>query len=135
MTRQQLFLYSLLAIPLAFVELPLFVTLPKFYAAEGLNLAVIGYVLLGVRSLDALKDPILGYAADYFYKTPQSRFRMIGLFAPLLAIGFYLLWTPPFRLILSCDVVCTYPVLRSLCRERNDHIILLFRCGTRPGLS
>lgn len=95
MTRRQLILYSLLAIPLAFVELPLFVNLPKFYADEGLNLAIIGYVLLGVRSLDALKDPILGYAADYFYKTPQSRFRMIGLFAPLLALGFYLLWNPP----------------------------------------
>ncbi|MEB3701383.1 MFS transporter [Candidatus Bealeia paramacronuclearis] len=95
MTRSQLFFYSLLALPLAFVELPLFVNLPKFYAEEGMNLAIIGYVLLVVRSLDALKDPILGYAADYFYKGPASRFFMIGLFAPLLALGFYLLWNPP----------------------------------------
>ena len=87
MTCGQLILYSLLAIPLAFVELPLFVNLPKFYAETGMNLATIGYVLLGVRAL--------GYVADYFYQGPQSRFRMIGLFVPFLAIAFYFLWNPP----------------------------------------
>ena len=95
MTCGQLILYSLLAIPLAFVELPLFVNLPKFYAETGMNLATIGYVLLGVRALDAFKDPVLGYVADYFYQGPQSRFRMIGLFVPFLAIAFYFLWNPP----------------------------------------
>ena len=57
--------YGALAAPLAFVSLPLYVTLPHYYAAvAGAPLAGLGAVLLATRAFDALLDPALGRLAD-----------------------------------------------------------------------
>ena len=50
--------YGLLGLPLAFVALPLYVSLPAHYAREhGVALGLLGLLLLAARCVDALADP------------------------------------------------------------------------------
>lgn len=86
-------LYSLLALPLAFVGLPLYLHAPDFYATEsGLSLTVIGLMLFAVRLLDAMQDPFYGYLSDRF----AHRRRMLMLAAiGVLVVSFFALFSPP----------------------------------------
>ena len=53
LSRQHLAAYALLAVPLAFLGLPLYVYLPAQYAAmPEIGLALSGLVLMGARLLD-----------------------------------------------------------------------------------
>jgi GPH family glycoside/pentoside/hexuronide:cation symporter len=64
-------LYALPAFVLALPTIPAFVLLPSFYAETmGLGLASVGAIFLGLRLLDVISDPLLGYVSDH---TP-SRF-------------------------------------------------------------
>jgi Na+/melibiose symporter-like transporter len=85
--------YGLFRMPLALLELPLFVLLPAFYSQQlGVSLALVGAVLLGARLVDALLDPLIGAAID------SSRFayrRWILMASPLLALGFAMMLMPP----------------------------------------
>ena len=57
--------YGLLGLPLAFLALPLYVSLPAYYAREhGLALASLGALLLAARAADALLDPLIGRLSD-----------------------------------------------------------------------
>ncbi len=61
--------YGLLGLPLAFVALPLYVVLPHHYATTlGLPLAGVGGLLLLVRLLDAVAEPLLGRFSDRLYQ-------------------------------------------------------------------
>jgi glycoside/pentoside/hexuronide:cation symporter, GPH family len=84
--------------PLALLELPLFVLLPKLYnELFGLSLATVGAVLLATRFLDAILDPFLGVwidraqasssRAQSTHKSFSYRF-WIAAFLPLLIISF-----------------------------------------------
>ncbi|GAB4216510.1 MAG: MFS transporter [Rhodoferax sp.] len=87
--------YGLMGLPLAFVALPLYVLLPNHYARQyGLPLALLGALLLGVRLLDTVIDPLLGRWAD---RAPSASavLRRAGVLALLLALGFGLLLFPP----------------------------------------
>ena len=48
--------YASLRLPLAILELPLYVLLPKLYS-ELLPIGIVGLMLLAARALDALADP------------------------------------------------------------------------------
>ena len=91
--------YSSLGLPLAFVELPLYVLLPNHYASHyGVPLALLGAVLLAVRLLDAIADPLIGRWADaLFARAPELAFRNLALAAIGLAIGFRALFFPPLE--------------------------------------
>lgn len=52
--------YGLVALPLAFAALPLYVHLPPLYAQHGVPLAMLGGLLLLARLFDAVTDPWLG---------------------------------------------------------------------------
>lgn len=52
--------YGLIALPLAFAALPLYVHLPPLYAQHGVPLALLGGLLLLARLFDAATDPWLG---------------------------------------------------------------------------
>jgi Na+/melibiose symporter-like transporter len=85
--------YAALALPLAFVGLPIYVHVPKFYAAEGgIDLALLGAILLGVRLFDCLLDPFIGWCADRY---PQHRRRVMVVASALLAGAYFLLFNPP----------------------------------------
>ncbi|NCC21889.1 MAG: MFS transporter [Alphaproteobacteria bacterium] len=61
--------YSVIALPLAFAGLPLYIHTPDFYAREiGLNLGVLGAILIFVRLVDAVQDPLIGYFSDVHAK-------------------------------------------------------------------
>ena len=86
-----LFAYGVFGMPLAMAALPLYVHLPKFYGDHlGVNLAVLGSVLLVLRLADGVVDPLLGALSD----RGGARKRWLLLAAPLLAVGMIALFTP-----------------------------------------
>ena len=104
-----LFSYAVLALPLAFALLPVYVHMPNFYAHEtGMSLAVIGAILLATRFLDAALDPLIGHwidtaklpsharSASHLHTARRIQLRRIVLLAsPFLALGFFALFHPP----------------------------------------
>lgn len=57
--------YGLLAIPVAFLGLPIYIYLPNFYVNEvGLNIALVGIALFLSRLLDMVSDPFIGLISD-----------------------------------------------------------------------
>jgi Na+/melibiose symporter-like transporter len=91
--------YGLMALPLAFVALPLYVFLPNYYARSfGLPLASLGALLLLARVADAVIDPLLGRWVDRLFARSQAHvLRFAALAALLLAGGFIALFFPPVR--------------------------------------
>ena len=87
---------SAMALPLAFVSLPLYVLLPNRYAAQfGVSLTALGALLLAVRALDAVLDPWLGQWCDRWFAAGTERVRQRSLWLCLgLMLGFAGLWLP-----------------------------------------
>ena len=100
LTKFELTAYAAVALPLAAAALPVHVQMPKFYSALGLDLAVIGAVLLGVRLLDAVSDPLLGALADRIPPRYGGHKVMIAGAVPALAAGLWLLFNPPASMTL-----------------------------------
>jgi Na+/melibiose symporter-like transporter len=83
--------YGVLGLPLAFAALPIYVHVPRYYAeTAGLELALLGGILLGARLLDAFVDPWLGWLADRV-----ARPRMVAFALLPFALGFVALLNPP----------------------------------------
>jgi GPH family glycoside/pentoside/hexuronide:cation symporter len=89
--------YGLLGAPLAFVSLPLYVTLPYHYAQQfGVSLAALGAVLLATRAADALVDPLIGRWVDTLFRRGSRRaWGAAAAGAALMSLGFAALWLPP----------------------------------------
>lgn len=82
-----------MAAVLAFAGLPLYIHLPRFYAEEmGINLAILGAVLLLARGIDSFQDPIIGFLADRWRKHRKIWTMISGT---ALAIGILVLFAPP----------------------------------------
>lgn len=91
MTTGRVLSYGLLGLPLAFAALPIYVHVPRFYAeTAGMELALLGAILLGTRLLDAGIDPWLGWLAD---RVPRRT--MVALALVPFALGFVALLNPP----------------------------------------
>lgn len=88
----QLIAYGLMAFPLAFVGLPLYIYVPDLYATQhGVGLAVMGIILMAIRLFDAVQDPLIGIWSDRF-----SHYRpliMVVSFV-IFASSFFLLYHP-----------------------------------------
>lgn len=85
--------HGLVALPLTFAGLPIYIHAPDFYAVElGIPLATIGFLLLLLRIVDAVQDPLIGALSDRYY--PHRQAIVIGG-ALLLAAGFWLIFHPP----------------------------------------
>lgn len=83
--------YGILAIPLAFLGLPLYIYLPNFYVNEfALNIALVGGAMFVSRLLDMFADPFIGRLSDVYLKKKH----MILIGSLLLIIGFYFLIYP-----------------------------------------
>jgi glycoside/pentoside/hexuronide:cation symporter, GPH family len=88
--------YGGLGLPLAALNLPLYVYLPAFYAeTAGLGLATVGAVLLAARLLDALSDPLVGELGDRTRSRLGRRRPWLLLACPLLLVSTWLLFRPP----------------------------------------
>ena len=87
----RVFAYGLLSLPLAFAALPIYVHVPRYYAdAAGMELSLLGVILLGARLVDAGIDPWLGWLADRV-----SRPRMVAISLLPFVLGFVALLNPP----------------------------------------
>lgn len=90
--RRSLLQYSLLAFPLAFVGLPLYLHAPEFYAREiGLSLGTLGVALLALRIIDAVQDPLIGKLSDDWH---AHRAAIVLLGMSLLIGGIWILFHP-----------------------------------------
>jgi GPH family glycoside/pentoside/hexuronide:cation symporter len=100
--------FGALGFPLAFVALPLYVSLPAHYAREfGVPLAALGALLLGVRLLDALIDPWIGRFSDrWLQRSNQQVLALMWAAALLLAASFAALFQPPVRAPTALLVWC-----------------------------
>jgi len=95
MTKATLTYYSLLAVPLAILGLPLYIYLPTFYAKDvGIDMAIVGGTLFLARLFDVFLDPYLGYLSDKSKQIFNSRKPLVLVGAILLTISFYLLINP-----------------------------------------
>ncbi|MBK8064831.1 MAG: MFS transporter [Betaproteobacteria bacterium] len=84
--------YGLLALPLATAALPIYVHLPNLYGGVlGMNLALLGAVLLAARLADACIDPLLGALNDRMQK-PRL---LIALGMLLMTAGVAMAFNPP----------------------------------------
>ncbi|MEM6657555.1 MAG: MFS transporter [Pseudomonadota bacterium] len=84
---------SLYALMLAAAGIPLYIHLPRFAAVNlGISLGVIGTVLLVIRLVDLVQDPLIGWAID---RWPGAQLLFAALAAIGLAIGFPLLFGLP----------------------------------------
>ena len=58
--------YGLPAFALAVVGIPVYVYIPKFYSdVVGIDIAVMGVILMAVRVFDAVSDPLIGVLSDH----------------------------------------------------------------------
>ena len=89
--------YGLLALPLAFVALPMYVNLPHFYATQyAIPLTTLGLVLLLSRLLDAVVDPWFGRLSDLVYgQSPRVLGWVATALTALLFLSFGALFLPP----------------------------------------
>ncbi len=84
---------SLYALMLAAAGIPLYIHLPRFAAVNlGIGLGVIGTVLLVIRLVDLIQDPLIGWAMD---RWPRAQALFATLAALGLAVGFPLLFSLP----------------------------------------
>ncbi|WP_170785302.1 MFS transporter [Ruegeria lacuscaerulensis] len=84
---------SLYALMLAAAGIPLYIHLPRFAAVNlGIGLGVIGTVLLLIRLIDLVQDPLIGWAID---RWPGAQLAYAAAAALGLAIGFPLLFGLP----------------------------------------
>ena len=91
MSNGQILAYGALSLPLSFAALPVYVHVPRYYAeTTGMELALLGAILLGARLLDAFVDPWLGWLAD---RVPRRQ--MLALALLPFALGFVALLNPP----------------------------------------
>lgn len=87
--------YGALALPLAALNLPLYVFLPTFWAGEvGVGLAAVGVALLAARLLDTVTDPLIGELSDRTRSRLGRRRPWVLAGAPLVAVGVLALFRP-----------------------------------------
>ena len=82
---------SLYALMLASAGIPLYIHLPRYAAVNlGIGLGVIGTILLAIRLIDLVQDPVIGWAID---RWPDRQLPFAMLAAGGLAVGFPLLFS------------------------------------------
>ncbi len=84
--------YALVGLVVAFAGPPIYIHTPKVYGEiHGLNLAVLGGVLVMLRLLDFIQDPILGWAIARFRRRMPS---LAALFFACFGLGMVGLFFP-----------------------------------------
>jgi Na+/melibiose symporter-like transporter len=92
---RELLAYGGPGLPLAFLALPLYVQVQHVYAVElGMNLALLGTVLLLARLVDAVQDPFLGVIADRIARRQGQRYSLMRWLVAPMILFFFLLFSP-----------------------------------------
>lgn len=83
-----------------------------FFWSTFIPIGLLG-ILLGVgRFIEALDDPIIGYLSDKTKSRWGRRFPYIFIGAPLVALSFFLLWTPPQTSPTTLNAIYFFVVLQ-----------------------
>ncbi len=85
-------IYGLLSWPLAMLGIPLYLYLPTYYHQLGLELAVVGSMLLLARISDIFTDPLVGWLCDLGGRRGSYALMLLGWF--LLLVGLWQLLLP-----------------------------------------
>jgi len=102
-SEKPLWAYSLLAFPLAFLGIPLYLHLPTLYHEYyGLSLGTIGFILMGSRLFDAFIDPLIGVLSDQLGWTQKRFFLLFGMGLVICFNGFF--YMPVFADFMSVPV-------------------------------
>jgi glycoside/pentoside/hexuronide:cation symporter, GPH family len=90
----RLLAYAAPALPLALLTLPFYIVVPATYVELGAPIAAVGIVLLLIRIMDAVTDPMMGVVAD---KTRRvfGRKAWFACGVPLTALSAAMLFLPP----------------------------------------
>ncbi len=101
--------YGALGFPLSFAGLPIYLHAPDFYAVTlAQPLASLGFVLLALRLIDALQDPLIGSLSDRFH---SQRPAIILAGTVMLGGGFWMLFHPaasaPLAWFAVSVLICT----------------------------
>ncbi|AYJ79627.1 MFS transporter [Aliarcobacter cryaerophilus ATCC 43158] len=91
MKNSTLLFYGILGIPIAFLGFPLYIYLPPFYVQHiGLNIGLVGALLLIARLIDMIADPFIGRFCDIY----SSKFKIILISSLFLTLGLFFLIKP-----------------------------------------
>ena len=93
--------YALFAAFLAAAGLPLYIHAPKFYVDNyGVSLTTLGLVLFGLRLIDVVQDPALGWLAE---RARAHRQAMVAAAVALMAMSMLGLFAvaPPMAALAS----------------------------------
>lgn len=86
-----LFFYGILGVPIAFLGFPLYIYLPPFYVEHiGLNIGLVGVILLVARLIDMVADPFIGRFCDIY----SSKIKIIFISSIFLVISLFFLVKP-----------------------------------------
>lgn len=106
LSKVALFYYGLMALPLSFAGLPIYLHAPDFYARDiGLSLTFIGVSLLILRLIDAFQDPLIGSLSDSF-NNHRKKIILFGMF--LLGGGFWMVFHPPSSFAMAWFVLSIF---------------------------
>ncbi len=84
------------AFALAIIGIPVYVYIPKFYTdVVGIDIAVAGIMLFGVRLFDAVTDPIMGTLSDRTRSRFGRRHPYIFIGSFFIAMALMFLFNPP----------------------------------------
>ncbi len=98
--RSTLLAFSLPAIPIAALGLPLVVHIPPFYAQiTGLDLTAIGALFMIIRFWDVFTDPVLGVLSDRFETRWGRRRHWIAASVPIVCLSVFMIFIPPFETV------------------------------------
>lgn len=93
--RRHLLAYGALTLPLAIAGLPIAFHVPPLYTQElGLDLALVGAVLLLARITDVFTDPIVGFLSDRFPTRFGRRRPWILAGIPVMMLGTWMVFVP-----------------------------------------
>jgi Na+/melibiose symporter-like transporter len=93
-----IFNYSFIALPIAFASVPIYIFLPDYYHNSfGVNLTILSIVLFGLRILDAVLDPVIGWYCDRFQHLEKVSFIVVVV---LFILGVSITCTPIFSNII-----------------------------------
>lgn len=111
LSKLQIFYFSFLALPLAFVGIPIYLNISDFYARKfDIDLVTIGVLLVFIRIIDALQDPFIGYFSDSLSQKKFCHKRIIYFSSIALCLAFFLVFNPPDFLSKNLSIlwfVCT----------------------------
>lgn len=86
-TQSTLWRYALFGFVVAFAGPPIYIHLPKFYAEQhGVSLAIIGSLLLGLRTIDFVQDPLIAWLIA---KWQGMRAALVSGFSALLGLSMW----------------------------------------------